>query len=130
MCIRDSSYMNDVWILYLEKLTWCRWDTQCSFAPMQRYSHCAELAENTIVLFGGLSEENYCNAEIYALDLDGTKRVAVEEDNTELVVQTSQDASGKSRQKAGATSFARKAKDCRGSAVANRKSSASASKVH
>lgn len=115
------SYMNDVWILYLEKLTWCRWDTQCSFAPLQRYSHCAELAENAVVVFGGLSEENYCNAEIYALDLDGTRRVAVEDD-AELVTLTTEE-SGKGGHKIGA-------KGSRGLAVAKRKSSASMSKVH
>jgi len=70
--------MNDIWILYLGILTWCKWDAECSFAPMPRYSHCVEMRNNTLIVFGGLSEENYCNSDVYALDLDGTKKVAIE----------------------------------------------------
>jgi len=76
------SYMNDVWLLFLEKLTWCKWETKYTLTPIKRHSHCAEITGNMLILFGGLSEENYCNGDVYALDLDGSKRVAIEDEKS------------------------------------------------
>ena len=78
-----QSYMNDVWILYLERLTWCRWNAKCNYVPVSRYSHCGEVTGHTLMLFGGLCEENYCKAEVSALDLDGPKRLAFEDEENE-----------------------------------------------
>ena len=74
-----ESCLNDVWLLYLEKFIWCKWDPPCGFIPIARYTHCSELCGHSIMIFGGLSKHNYCNADIYKLELDGPKKIICEE---------------------------------------------------
>ena len=65
-----TAYLNDVWILTLEKLTWAKWDTKEKLMPVARYSHCATVIGSSLLIFGGLSEENYCRSSIYALETE------------------------------------------------------------
>ncbi len=71
-----TSYMNDVWVLALEKLTWVRWDAAegpgCQ--PEGRYSHCSEMLGSSVVVFGGLGEDNYCKADVYMLEMEHMRR--------------------------------------------------------
>ncbi len=71
-----TSYMNDVWVLELERLTWVRWDDSESpeSPPEGRYSHCSEVLGNSVVVFGGLGEANYCRADVFMLDMEGMRR--------------------------------------------------------
>ena len=60
--------LNDIWILTLEKLLWTKWETKES--PSPRYSHCSTVVNGSILIFGGLSDNNYCRARLLALDMD------------------------------------------------------------
>ncbi len=70
-----TSYYGDVWVLALEKrLVWTQWVQRGSPAvpavvPEARYSHCACLFGAAILVFGGLTEGNYCRATVCALRL-------------------------------------------------------------
>ena len=70
-----ESFLNDVWILYIETLTWTRWNANCSIKPVPRYLHSSEIQGHSLMIFGGLSESNYCRTDVYSLDLDGPKRM-------------------------------------------------------
>ena len=67
-----ESNLNDVWILYLEKLTWVEWNLKdyTGVRPVPRYSHCAENLGTSILILGGLSEDNYCRTDVYSLDVE------------------------------------------------------------
>eukprot|EP01022_Parablepharisma_sp_SALTPOND_P026623 TRINITY_DN644_c0_g1_i1.p2 TRINITY_DN644_c0_g1~~TRINITY_DN644_c0_g1_i1.p2 ORF type:complete len:469 (+),score=15.56 TRINITY_DN644_c0_g1_i1:1707-3113(+) len=66
-----QAYLNDVWVLTLDKLRWIQWDKEdCGIPPEPRYSHCAATIGSSIVIFGGLGEENYCKADIYSLEME------------------------------------------------------------
>eukprot|EP00831_Metopus_contortus_P065443 TRINITY_DN5846_c0_g1_i2.p1 TRINITY_DN5846_c0_g1~~TRINITY_DN5846_c0_g1_i2.p1 ORF type:complete len:430 (+),score=64.55 TRINITY_DN5846_c0_g1_i2:40-1329(+) len=71
-----KSYLNDVWVLYLEKLCWVFWDKREGLAepPEERYSHCSTIFQGAILIFGGLSEENYCKSTLHALELEPVKK--------------------------------------------------------
>ena len=66
------SYLNDVWVLSLEKLSWTMWNKEEGQGPTPspRYSHCSAMFEASIIVFGGLSEDNYCRADVHALDME------------------------------------------------------------
>ena len=66
-----AAYLNDVWVLSLDRLCWQQWNpgSQAS-VPVARYSHAAAVIGSAVVVFGGLSDENYCRADIHALDMD------------------------------------------------------------
>ncbi len=69
-----ESYLNDVWILTLDRLAWFQWDREDRGAPpVPRYSHCAVALGTSVIVFGGLSEDNYCRSDIYALDMEEPK---------------------------------------------------------
>jgi len=67
-------YLNDVWILTLEKLAWHKWDTKESLllVPTPRSAHCATILGSSILIFGGLSNENYCKSMIHCLEMEYT----------------------------------------------------------
>jgi len=68
----NKSYLNDIYILELDKLTWVRWDQseRKGLFPEGRYTHSASVLGNSIVIFGGLGEGNYCKSEILAFELE------------------------------------------------------------
>ena len=63
------AYLNDVWLLMLDTLTWVEWQNPegLHFVPESRYSHCAALLSESLAIFGGLGEDNYCKARVSAL---------------------------------------------------------------
>lgn len=74
--LSGEAYLNDVWVLYLERLTWAKWDIKEGIGsiPDARYSHCSTILGTAIIIFGGLSENNYCKADIHALEIDSNKK--------------------------------------------------------
>lgn len=67
-----QEYLNDVWILDLENMRWTMWDNKDSMGsiPVARYSHSSAVLGTSIIVFGGLSEENYCKGDVYVLDME------------------------------------------------------------
>jgi len=72
--------LNDVWVFFLENLTWYEAKTSGSI-PRERFSHCAAIVGTQLIIFGGLNSENFLNSELYALELDPyhSKRVTNDE---------------------------------------------------
>eukprot|EP01022_Parablepharisma_sp_SALTPOND_P011682 TRINITY_DN1492_c0_g2_i1.p1 TRINITY_DN1492_c0_g2~~TRINITY_DN1492_c0_g2_i1.p1 ORF type:complete len:660 (+),score=34.59 TRINITY_DN1492_c0_g2_i1:57-1982(+) len=66
----SQAYLNDVWILDLERMKWIQWDQQEQIVPVPRYSHCSVILGPSVLIFGGLSEENYCKADVHVLTLE------------------------------------------------------------
>lgn len=78
-----QSYLNDVWILSLDELVWQQWDKEeRGSVPIARYSHCSAVLGNSIIIFGGLSEENYCKTDIYSLDMEPVISIKRNEKNS------------------------------------------------
>jgi len=79
----NNSYFDDVWILTLIKLSWTRWNKEGNgMMPVPRYLHCAAKLSGALIIFGGLSEQNYCGSDVFALEMeytDANRWVAVEE---------------------------------------------------
>ncbi len=73
-----ESYLNDVWILGLEKLSWTRWENGAGPVPVPRYSHCAAVMGGSVLIFGGLGEENYCRSDVHALEVESGYRYKVD----------------------------------------------------
>jgi len=71
-----ETYLSDIWILYLERLTWAEWDQReiDGPIPIARYSHATECFGSSVMILGGLSEYNYCKSDVYLLDLDGSSK--------------------------------------------------------
>jgi len=69
-----QAYLNDIWILDLTQLKWIQWqkEEQIGKIPVPRYSHCSTVFSNSVLIFGGLSEDNYCKADIHTLVMDKT----------------------------------------------------------
>ncbi len=66
-----DSYLNDVWLLFIDKLTWVRWDKEdAGMPPVPRYSHCAAVLGMSVLIFGGLCDNNYCRADAHCLDME------------------------------------------------------------
>ncbi len=66
-----DEYLDDVWILSLPKLTWTEWTKEGrGSVPVPRYLHCSAVMGESVVVFGGLSADNYCRADVYALDME------------------------------------------------------------
>ena len=66
-----QAYLNDVWILYLEKLRWIHWDKDSyGGVPSPRYSQCSVTLGTSIVFFGGLDEDNYCKADLHTIEME------------------------------------------------------------
>ena len=68
-----QAYLNDIWLLELERLTWIRWDNRDSMGtvPEGRYTHCSAVIGNSLFIFGGLGEGNYCKGVVFSFDFDG-----------------------------------------------------------
>ena len=66
-----TSFLNDIWILWLRDLTWVKWvPKETDYDPEPRYLHCSTNIDGGILVFGGLSENNYCNSVVYVLDIE------------------------------------------------------------
>ncbi len=72
----SSGYLNDLWLLELERLCWIRWDNRdcVPSIPEGRYTHCAAVMGNSLFVFGGLGEGNYCRGDVYSFDFVDTER--------------------------------------------------------
>jgi hypothetical protein len=58
-----------VWVLFLENLKW--YEINCTGAiPRERFSHAQAIIGTQLIIFGGLNNENFCNADVYCLELD------------------------------------------------------------
>jgi hypothetical protein len=55
--------------LFLENLTWYEAKLTGSI-PRERFSHSATIAGTTMLIYGGLNNDNFCVAELYSLELD------------------------------------------------------------
>ena len=66
-----SICMNDIWILAADKMEWIEWDISQSVAevPESRYAHASAILGRSIVIFGGLNDENYCNTSIFEIKM-------------------------------------------------------------
>ncbi|EGD72476.1 laminin B1 [Salpingoeca rosetta] len=63
-----ATYTNDVWRLSLDKQAWTHVSTSGD-APPATAGHCAARVDNTLYVFGGLSQDVGLAATLYALDL-------------------------------------------------------------
>ena len=61
--------LNDIWVLQLNKLEWQKLDLRGS-VPSKRYSHVSSLNDDKLVIFGGLSDHQFCDNNLYILELD------------------------------------------------------------
>ena len=61
--------LNDVWVLFLENLTWYEANTTGSI-PRERFSHSACIVGTNLIIAGGLNNDNFCSPETYTLELD------------------------------------------------------------
>lgn len=74
-----QSYLNDIWVLFLDKLCWQQWDKEDQGSmPIARYSHCSANLGTAIIVFGGLSDENYCKSDVYCLETEASVRLKYE----------------------------------------------------
>ena len=71
---------NDVWILFLENLMWYEVSKLTGSIPRERFSHCAAIVGATLLIYGGLNNDNFCNSDLYMLEMDPyhSKRVNAE----------------------------------------------------
>ena len=60
---------SDVWVLFLENLTWYEAKLTGSI-PRERFAHSAAITGTTMIIYGGLNNENFCSTELYCLELD------------------------------------------------------------
>lgn len=51
--------LNDVWMLFLENLTWYEVKTYGQ-VPLERFSHASCVIGSQLVIFGGLNGKNFC----------------------------------------------------------------------
>lgn len=65
------SCMNDIWILSCERLEWTQWEQHESVGefPSARYSHTSAVVGKSILIFGGLGDENYSETKIFSIDM-------------------------------------------------------------
>lgn len=66
-----SFCMNDIWILSIETLEWTEWkkpDTP-ERGPEPRYAHATAVLEDSVLIFGGLGETNYCDAGLFEISM-------------------------------------------------------------
>jgi len=63
--------MDDIWILSVETLEWTEWNRPNTIerGPEARYSHATAVLENSVVVFGGLSESCYCDASLFEISM-------------------------------------------------------------
>jgi len=62
-------YLNDLWIISVIDLDWIKVqyrDINISM-PEPRYSHCSEVLNGNLLIFGGLGENSYCNSKLLCL---------------------------------------------------------------
>ena len=61
---------NDIWILIVEKMEWTQLDIKENIStPAPRYSHSAACIGKSLVIFGGLSDENYCTTQAFSIEI-------------------------------------------------------------
>ena len=81
---KDKSYCsNEIAILKIsDNLTWLNLSVYGQL-PEPRYSHCSAFLSSQLLIFGGISEINYCNASVWALEFD-LKEISkeIEEENS------------------------------------------------
>ena len=69
----SSSCLNDVYILNLsDKYIWSK-VTLSGTLPPPRYCFSSVLLNNKILIFGGLSDSNFCNSNLFCLLIDPTE---------------------------------------------------------
>jgi len=68
-CDIEKCFLNDLWLISLESLVWCR-ITQIGDAPSPRYSCQSAIHSNRLLIFGGLNAQTYNNSDIYICELD------------------------------------------------------------
>ena len=49
--------------------------------PRERFSHSAAIVGTSLLMFGGLNNDNFCSSELYCLEMDpfNSKRVYADE---------------------------------------------------
>ncbi len=67
----NSSCLDDIWILVLERMEWCEWSRteRVGFLPAPRYSHSTAVLDKSLYIFGGIGDSNYCETRVYAIDM-------------------------------------------------------------
>ena len=61
--------LNDVWILELRKVEWFRLNCSGNM-PTKRYGHISLLNGNQLVVFGGLTDDMFCDNTLHVLKID------------------------------------------------------------
>lgn len=64
-----ESYLSDVWILSLDNLVWRQWDNNGDIPPPRSF-HSAAVIGTSVLIFGGINDQNYCRAIAYTLNME------------------------------------------------------------
>ena len=56
--------------------------------PRERFSHCATIIDTNLIIFGGLNNENFCNSELYSLELDPYYSKRNNEEENKIISKT------------------------------------------
>ena len=68
--LSGSFNLNDICILSVsDKLKWINIKI-IGNAPRPRYSHCAEIFDDSLIVFGGIKDAGYCTSELHILELN------------------------------------------------------------
>ncbi len=65
----NENFMNDLWLLNLENLNWCRVQGMGE-VPSPRYFMSGGVYGSRFVIFGGLNSQTYNNSDLYICELD------------------------------------------------------------